>query len=278
MSKMIKIFKLVIILAISVLVVIGTCISIHHNFLIKEIGFSHIKNLSDIKKIEANVTDVPITIIENDIREITISSTVKNRGIGIITQPKAWEKNGVLYFHQGYVIGHNAKSTGDITIEVPKGMILDIDIKSGSGDVTINTSTSTNIFINAAVGEKTVKSKGDNLLINSVSGDININGVFKNTEIDTISSDVKMYAGSDTNQICYKSISGDATIYTQGVRGYNLLHKYSGGKIDKYFEVKEYYKTIFDIHGDTIDGRIDIIDCDVNFNNCLEGERKWNTF
>lgn len=99
-------------------------------------------------------------------------------------------------------------------------MTLDIDIESGSGDVTIDTSASRNVFIDAAVGEITVKSKGDNLSINSVSGDINIEGVFKNTEIDTVSSDAKMYAGSDTNQICYESVSGDATIYTHGVRGY----------------------------------------------------------
>ena len=118
------------------------------------------------------------------------------------------------------------------------------------------------------------KSKGDNLSINSVSGDINIEGVFKNTEIDTVSSDAKMYAGSDTNQICYESVSGDATIYTHGVRGYNLLHEYSGGKVDEYFEVKEHYKAIFDIYVDTVDGSIDVID----FNDFLKREHKWNTF
>ena len=60
-----------------------------------------------------------------------------------------------------------------------------------------------------------------------------------------------MHAGSDTNQICYESVSGDATIYTHGVRGYNLLHEYSGGKVDEYFEVKEHYKAIFDIYVDS---------------------------
>lgn len=246
----------------------------HYDIFAKGADFSNIRNLSGITKIEANIKDVPITVVENDVRGITISSTVKNRGIGIITQPKAWEKNGVLYFNQGYVIGHNAKSTGDITIEIPRSMTLDIDIESGSGDVTIDTSASRNVFIDAAVGEITVKSKGDNLSINSVSGDINIEGVFKNTEIDTVSSDAKMYAGSDTNQICYESVSGDATIYTHGVRGYNLLHEYSGGKVDEYFEVKEHYKAIFDIYVDTVDGSIDVID----FNDFLKREHKWNTF
>lgn len=83
-----------------------------------------------------------------------------------------------------------------------------------------------------------------------------------------------MYAGSDTNQICYESVSGDATIYTHGVRGYNLLHEYSGGKVDEYFEVKEHYKAIFDIYVDTVDGSIDVID----FNDFLKREHKWNTF
>lgn len=233
------------------------------DFSAKGTDFSNISNFLDITKIKANIKDAPITVIESNVSEITVSSTVKNRGIGIITSPKAWKSNGVLHFDQGYVIGHNEKSTGAVTIEVPMGMILDIDIKSGSGDVTVDISTSRNVFIDATVGEKTVKSKGDNILINSVSGNINIEDVFENTEIDTVSSDVKMYADSDTNQIHYKSISGDATIYTQEVRGYNLLHKYSGGKTEKYFEENERYKAIFDIYADTVDGSIDVID----FNN-----------
>ena len=49
---------------------------------------------------------------------------------------------------------------------------------------------------------------------------------------------------SANSMICYESVSGDATIYTHGVRGYNLLHEYSGGKVDEYFEVKEHYKAI----------------------------------
>ncbi len=43
----------------------------------------------------------------------------------------------------------------------------------------------------------------------------------------------------------------------------DILHKYSGGKTEKYFEENERYKAIFDIYADTVDGSIDVID----FNN-----------
>ena len=108
------------------------------DFTAKGTDFSNISNFLDITKIKANIKDAPITVIESNV-------TVKNRGIGIITSPKAWKSNGVLHFDQGYVIGHNEKSTGAVTIEVPMGMILDIDIKSGSGDVTVDISTSRNV-------------------------------------------------------------------------------------------------------------------------------------
>lgn len=229
----------------------------------KEADFSDgIAKFQDVKKIEADITDVPITIVESDVEEITVTSTVENTGIGIITQPKVWEKKEVLHFHQGYMIGYNTESAGAVTIEIPTGTNLDIAISSGSGDVTIDTSVSTNISVDATVGEKTITSKGENLLIKSVSGKININGSFANTEIDTVNSDVKMYADADTEQIYYKSISGDADIYAQGVKGCNLRYKYAGGKIDEYFEIEEDSKKTFDVAGDTVDGRINIVTCD----------------
>lgn len=231
----------------------------------QEVDFSNgTAGFSDIERIEADITDVPITIVESNVEEITVTSSVKNTGIGIVTQPKVREKGNVLHFHQGYMIGYNTESTGAVKIEIPEGMNLDIDITSGSGDVTIDTSASNNISIDATVGEKTITSKGENLVIESVSGNIDINGGFVNTEIDTVNSDVKMHADADTEQIYYKSVSGDADICADGVKGCNLQYKYAGGKIDEYFEMGEDPKKIFDVAGDTVDGRINIVNCDDN--------------
>ena len=124
------------------------------DFTAKGTDFSNISNFLDITKIKANIKDAPITVIESNVSEITVSSTVKNRGIGIITSPKAWKSNGVLHFDQGYVIGHNEKSTGAVTIQVPMGMILYIDIKSGSGDVTVDISHIQKCFYRCNCGRK----------------------------------------------------------------------------------------------------------------------------
>ena len=66
------------------------------------------------------------------------------------------------------MIGYCTESTGDVRIEIPEGMNLDIEITSGSGDVTVDTSVSDNILIDATVGEKTITSKGENLAIKSI--------------------------------------------------------------------------------------------------------------
>ena len=225
---------------------------------------------TDVLEIEANIIDAPITIIESDVQEVTVSSTVVNTGLGFITQPSTWKKDGVLYFHQGYAVGWNTESTGDITIEIPEGMVLDIDIKSGSGDVFVNTSVSTNISIDAAVGEKIIESNGKNLFIKSVSGNITIGGIFANTEIDTINSNLKMYANADTDKIYYESISGNATIFMQRVRGYNLLHTYAGGKTEEYCSVEESLEKIVEVSGDTIDGHINIVHVEMDGENLLK--------
>ena len=214
---------------------------------------------NDIEKIEADIIDAPITIMESDVKEITVSNTVKNTGIGFITQPKVSKKGNVLCFDQGYAIGYNTKSTGSVLIELPKGLSVDIDIKSGSGDVNISTSKSNNISLDVTVGEKIISSQGENLFIDSVSGDIDIDGVFVNTEIETVNSDVEMKASASTDKIYYKSISGNADIYVDEVKGYNLFHKYAGGKTDEYFSVDRFCDKIIDINGDTVDGSINVI-------------------
>ncbi|MBQ6888721.1 MAG: DUF4097 family beta strand repeat protein [Lachnospiraceae bacterium] len=254
-------FKVIVILFAFITILGATC----EKASAKEVDLKDgVAVFTDIKKIEADITDVPITIMESDVEEITVTSTVENTGIGIVTQPKVREKGNVLHFHQGYMIGYATESTGVVTIEIPEGMNVDIDITSGSGDVTIDTSASNNISIDASVGEKTVTSKGENLVIESVSGDINIYGGFTNTKIDTVNSDVKMHADADTEKIYYKSVSGDADICADGVKGCNLKYKYAGGKADEFFEMEEDSKKTFDVEGDTVDGRINIVNCDDN--------------
>lgn len=233
------------------------------NVLAKEVDLEEgVEVFSDVEKIEADITDVPITIVESNVEEITVTSTVENTGIGIVTQPKVWKKGNVLRFHQGYMIGYCTESSGDVRIEIPEGMNLDIEITSGSGDVIVDTSVSDNILIDATVGEKTITSKGENLAIKSVSGNININGGFSDTKIETINSDVQMHADADTAQIYYESVSGDANICATGVKGCNLKYKYAGGKIDKYYEMEEDLQKTFDVTGETVDGRINIVNCD----------------
>lgn len=215
--------------------------------------------ISDVKKIEAEITDVPITIVESDVSKIMVTSTVENTGIGIITQPKFWEKGDVLHFHQGHQIGYRTESKGEVVIEIPEGTNLDIDIVSGSGDVKVDTSSADYVSVDAAVGEKTVNTNGKELLIKSVSGSININGSFGSTQIDTVNSDVKMFADAGSNQIYYKSISGNAVICAKGVKGCNLQYEYAGGKVNEFIELEKTSEETLDISGDTVDGRIKVV-------------------
>ncbi len=215
-------------------------------------------SFSDISKITLNINDVPLSIIESDVAEVTVTSTVENKGIDFATQAKAWEDKGVLYYEQGLVFGIEPKSSGFVTIEIPYGLKLDYNIKSGSGDVLIDIENAKNIVLDATVGVKNISSYCDNLDIKSVSGDINIYKAIPNINVETISSDVVLSANKLSRQINFESISADLNICANYLSGYNLHHDYAGGKIDEYIKLSNDGNNQIDINSKTVDGDINV--------------------
>ncbi len=215
-------------------------------------------SFSAISKINLDINDVPLTIVESDVKEVTVTSTAKNSGIGFATQAKAWEDNGTLYYTQGFVFGIEPKSTGYVTIEIPYDLELDYDINSGSGDVLIDIESANNIFINAAVGTKNVSSYCDNLDVHSVSGDINIYKASQNINIETVSSDATLSANEVSRQINFESISADLNVCANYLSGYNIHHDYSGGKIDEYIKLSDNGDNTININAKTVDGDITV--------------------
>ncbi len=217
-------------------------------------------SFSNVEAINVIVKDVPISITEDNVDEITITSTVENNGIGFTTKPKVWVSDNALYYNQGVILGIEPKSTGELTLIVPKSLELDYNIINASGNVLLDVSTAKDANFDMAVGELNIYTSCENFTATTVSGDINIYGAMKNISVDTVSSDVSMFADATTDEINFKSVSGDCMVFADELAGYNLNHKYSGGNIDSYFELSSKYNSTVNITADTVDGKVELFD------------------
>ena len=111
------------------------------NYLIDE-------QFSDINSIVIDSVDASIIILQSDVNNVSIKSTIDNQAIGIVKQPFVEVKNNILYYNQGYAIGVNTHSNGSIIIQVPNDKILDYDITTGSGEnILIDTIQSDAIIV-----------------------------------------------------------------------------------------------------------------------------------
>ncbi len=217
-------------------------------------------SFTNIEAVNLNVKDIPISIIDGNVDEVTITSTVQNNGIGFATQPKVWAYNNTLYYNQGIIFGIEPKSTGSVIVEIPADLRLDYNIKNGSGDVLFEVATANNAKLDMAIGELNIYTVCENLTADTVSGDINIYEAMKTIAIDTVSSDVSLSADATTDKINIKSVSGDCNIYSDELAGYNLDYRYAGGNIDEYVELSSSYNNIIHITADTVDGDVEVFD------------------
>ncbi len=217
-------------------------------------------SFADVDAVKMNVNDVPVSVIESNVDEVTITSTVQNNGIGLTTQPKAWIDNNTLYYEQGIILGIEPKSSGSVIVEIPAEAKLEYNISNGSGDVLLEVSTAKDVTFDMAIGELSVYASCELFTANTVSGDINIYGAVKNTIIDTVSSDVSLFANATTNEIDFESVSGDCKVFADELGGYHLYHKYAGGNIDDYFELSSNNDNTITISADTVDGSVEVYD------------------
>ncbi len=217
-------------------------------------------SFAEIETVQMNVNDASISIVESDVDEVTLTSTVENRGTGYIVQPKAWIEDHTLYFEQGFVIGYGTDSIGEITLEVPTHLELDYDISNGSGDVLFEAGTAKDLHFDMAVGALNVYALCETFTASTVSGDINIYGEAENVVLDTVSGDVSLLANATTNEIDFESVSGDCKVFAQELGGYYLYHQYAGGNRDDYFELSSNQDNTISITADTVDGSVEVFD------------------
>ncbi len=221
------------------------------NYLIDE-------QFSDINSIVIDSVDASIIILQSDVNNVSIKSTIDNKAIGIVKQPFVEVKNNILYYDQGYAIGVNTHSNGSIIIQVPNDKILDYDITTGSGDVEIDVFSANNILINATIGDKIVSTNANNIVIESVSGDIKFIGSGENILIDTIQSDAIIVVNKGTKQINFESISGGTSIYAKDVGGYNMVHESASGTKDDYAEFTQAGLEKLVVNAKTVSGYVEI--------------------
>ncbi len=189
-----KIFSLV------VLIIVLLLIALSKGFIfggIKPLEEPIVYTFNDVEEINIHVTSNPITIVEADVDEIIVTTTVNYEGIGFRINDEISSQNGTLSIDGANTIGIWS-SNGEWLIEIPKGQTVDIDVHT----------VSDTIYIDAPI---------DHLALDLVSADAKVMQAAKTIDINNVSSDVKLIANDQTESISIDTVSGDTEIELHGL-------------------------------------------------------------
>lgn len=182
---------------------------------------------SEIDKIEINWIFGDITIVESDNEVLSVSE--KESALNTNQQLRYLIEGSTLkiQFWKSKYKGKLSNHKKDLTIEIPKGIKLEIKQVSGniesvilnlesldidivSGNTRIDTLTANDINIDSVSGNINIKSiKSNDIDVDIVSGNVNLGfASAKEVDIDSVSGDIVLSLNGMGATIDYNSVSG----------------------------------------------------------------------
>ncbi len=164
----------------------------------------------DIDKINIELATIPVIIVEKDIDQIKVTSTINVEGTGPRLENPIYKSNNTLHVKQEITMGVYS-SAGELLIEVPNGIELDYELNLVSEDLYIDAKIN-KLELNVVSLEAKIYQAAKDIKINDVSGSIYLvaNEDTKDIDINTVSSDINIQVeGSNSFNIDNESISGD---------------------------------------------------------------------
>lgn len=178
-------------------------------------------NFDNINGINIKMDNCNLTITEADGDLIEVTSTIKNSGIGIVTQPILWVKDNILHYDQGIKSAMNLKSIGELTVKVPRNLNLNYDVCNEYGDVFLDVNLANDLNLDICYGNLELLTKAENLNIDSENGNINIFEASKNVNVNTKSGHISILANEFTNYINFVSERGTCIVFAENMNDLN---------------------------------------------------------
>lgn len=141
--------------------------------------------------------------------------------------------------------------SGNIVIEIPKGSILEYDIKSISGDISHDAISKDRLTVSSITGAIAIRQGGEKVFIESIIGPVKIYSPFEELSTESIIGNVHIVANQDSKQVSSTNIIGSAKIQLVNVLGYEIDYSTVLGSIEDSYENINYSKSGSAIKGDS---------------------------
>lgn len=182
---------------------------------------------SDIDKIEINWIFGNITIVESDKENLSVSEDESGLKTNQQLRYLIEGRTLIIQFWKSKYRGNLSNHKKDLTIEIPKGIKVEIEQVSGniesdtlnlesldieivSGNTRIDALSANELKIDSVSGNINIKSiKSDDIDIDIVSGNVNLGfASVKEADIDSVSGDIVLSLDGMGATIDFSSVSG----------------------------------------------------------------------
>ncbi len=190
------------------------------------INDSKIYTFDNISEINIDTFDLDIIVKEVSSDKTTITVTGERLAQ---TSDDVFQSDSTLYFAQDnertfpFFWGADVVNRrGLVTIEIPVGTVLDCELYTVDGEITVDTETIGDLTVNSVSSDIKVYSTGDELNVDTVNSSIYSYSVFNKIEINGVDGDSYLVANQDTRDISIDNVNADTIIEFDGVISYEI--------------------------------------------------------
>lgn len=179
-----------------------------------------VENIAGSVKVVAwDQAEIKVTgTLGEDVKELTFSAGARSVVKVVYPERRGLHFNGLNHKDKdkdkdkvGMSIHDDAGA--DLTISVPRGCRLDIEVVSADVDVAGLTNE---VSVTAVSGAVTVRGACASLEVECVSGDVEVDGAGKQTEVTTVSGNLNVRC--DDAELQVETVTGDATVDCSSLR------------------------------------------------------------
>lgn len=223
-----------------------------------------------VEKIIVQSVSLPVSICESDVEQVTVRDNSRSFGLKLGTANTVTEEGGTLTIRQGKHVSVMSVLTGNFEIEIPRGTILEYDLKNVSGSIYHDAPSREELKVKTTSGSIKILQGGDTANARSTSGSVRIYGPFREVRAQSTSGSVRATADGTSQLLNCSTTSGSVKIQLNQVSGYEMAYSSTSGSIKDLYTDTSYSKSGRCIFGDgtlridasSVSGSIKLMDWD----------------
>ncbi len=226
------------------------------------------RTFTNVEKIVVESISLSVKIIETDGTIVTIKDNSKGYGIRAGKPNILKQEDGVVTFKQGKGIFFLSFVTGNVVVEVPRGSLLEYDVKSISGNIDHDAMSGESLQASSISGDIEIHQGGEKASVETTSGSVRVHAPFEKVKAESVSGSIRLTADQNSKEVKTSAISGSIRIQLKKVLGYTMDYSSTSGSVKDTYDNIDYSKSGHAIRGDsaldinvsTISGSIKLAD------------------